>query len=134
MSVCCFHAWPGKDQSTRANAVLDVGAGSMASLPADDWAEVQWLEQQTCLQLAWTPGLQAAACKAAKAGNIAVLHTILTCSGYTPVSIEGHRHYCPRFSMLNCQRMFSGRLYPAILQREAESLRGSCHDPIVALS
>lgn len=59
-----------------------------------DWAELQWLDQQTPLRLEWSSGLQAAACKAAREGNIAVLRIILTRSGFHCISRKGHQHYC----------------------------------------
>ena len=65
-------------------------------MPLPDWAELEWLDQQTPLRLEWSLDLHVAACKAAREGNIAVLRTILTSSGFHCISQESNRHYLSR--------------------------------------
>ncbi|KAK9825043.1 hypothetical protein WJX74_003326 [Apatococcus lobatus] len=66
------------------------------SLQLRNIPQLQWLQQQTPLKLEWTPGLHAAARKAAREGNIAVLHTLLTHSGFHHWNGAdgGKAHYC----------------------------------------
>ena len=66
---------------------------------AHDLAQLLRLEQRTPLQLDWTPGLHAAACEAAREGNIAVLRTLLARSGFHLTThcegqLSGKLHYC----------------------------------------
>ncbi|KAK9822926.1 hypothetical protein WJX74_005235 [Apatococcus lobatus] len=74
------------------------GAMAAESLQMRNLPQLLWLEQQTPLKLEWNPGLHAAACKAAGEGNIAVLHTLLTHSGFHHWDGADSReaHYCIR--------------------------------------